>query len=141
MFPVSGPSVPISSSPTAALQRNLRGEASKHKALQVFFFLFFWTATESQPRNRQKVFLHVFVLKLVLFTGKRFLMSFALPLPGLTFICRPSIELPVCFSSACVIPPHPLLPLLLHLFRNSGLKQRSLNHICDGRLATTHLLY
>lgn len=75
---------------------------------------FFRTATESQPRNRQKLFLQLFVLKLALFTVKRFLMSFVLALPGLAFIFHPTIALPVYFSSVCVIPLRFFLPLLLH---------------------------
>lgn len=66
------------------------------------------------PAKKQKVFLQLFVLKLVLFAVKRFLMSFVLLLPGLAFVSHPTTALPVYFSSVCVIPLRFFLPLLLH---------------------------
>lgn len=92
--------------------KSTSGEASQH--VQHYGLFQDCHRVPNQPRNRQKVSLQLFVLKLLLFTSKRFLMSFVLPLPGLTFIFHPSIALPVCFFSVCVIPLHFLLPLLLH---------------------------
>lgn len=125
----------MSFSPIATLQTNLWGEASKRIELQVFFFS---TATESPPRNRQKVSLHLFVLKLVLFTAKRFLMSFVLLYLASLLSSTPQLHFPFALFvlSLCTFFSHSCFILSLPLQWAC-----SLNHIRDGGFATSHPLH
>lgn len=101
----------------------------KRTALQALFT----AATESQSRNAASASLQLFVLKLVVLTSKRFLMSFSSSLYLASLLSSsPALALPLCFLLCLRYPSSLSSPgsrFILSFTFASGLQQRSLNHI------------